>query len=198
MLTPRLLLSLVPAVLLTAGAVLWLLPGAGERGGSDAELTSPLDAEFDYFITNMQRVSFAATGQTLHTLEAARVVHYPADDRAELERPSLVWYEEDMAPWRLSANAGTLRGAGTEAEDLLELRDDVVLTHPRDDGATFTARTSRLDAVLATREFSTDQPVTLDSGTMHTDSIGMRGNLRDRHVELLQDVRGRHAPITQR
>jgi lipopolysaccharide export system protein LptC len=197
MLTPRLLFPLIPAVLLTAGAVLWLLPSASQRAGSGAEAESPLDADFDYFVTTMHRVTFTPEGQQMHTLEAARVVHYPDDDRAELERPALEWYEKDAAPWNLSADAGTLRGATSDAEDLLELRDNVVLTRPLENGSTFTARTSRLDAVLATREFSTDQPVTLDSGDMHMDGIGMRGNVRDRHVELLQNVRGRHAPITR-
>jgi LPS export ABC transporter protein LptC len=196
----RPLLTLVPAALLTAGAVLWLLPGAGQRvigNGEDAE--SPLNAEFDYFISGMQRVAFTAQGQRLHTLEATRVVHYPADDRAELEHPSLVWSEQvAVSPWTLSANAGTLLGASTDAEDLLQLRDNVVLSRLLDDGTAFTARTSLLNAVLATQEFSTDQPVTFDSENTHMEGIGMRGNLRDHHVELLQDVRGRHAPITQR
>jgi LPS export ABC transporter protein LptC len=197
MLSPRLLLPLIPAVLLTAAAVLWLLPGAGQRAGSAAEAESPLDADFDYFVTRMQRLTFTLEGQPMHTLEAARVVHYPADDRAELERPALEWYEQDAAPWHLSSDSGTLRGATSDAEDLLELRDNVVLTRLLADGSTFTARSSRLDAVLATREFSTDQPVTLDSGDMHMDGIGMRGKVRDHHVELLQNVRGRHAPITR-
>ncbi|MDR0781770.1 MAG: LPS export ABC transporter periplasmic protein LptC [Pseudomonadales bacterium] len=195
MLTYRLLLSLVPAVLLIAALVLWL-PGVSERGGAaNDDAASPLDADFDYFASTMHRASFNAQGQTLHTLEAMRVVHYPADDHTELEHPALVWYPTDAAPWTLSANAGTLHGANTEGEDRLELRDNVVLRYPLSDGATFTVHTARLDAVPATQDFSTEQPVTLDSPDMHMDSIGMRGNLRDHHVELLHEVRGRHAPL---
>jgi lipopolysaccharide export system protein LptC len=198
MLQRRLLLTLLPAALLTAGAVLWLLPRTAERGASQAESSTPIDAEFDYFITQMKRVTFSAEGLMVNTLKADRVVNYPAGDRAELEHPDMVWYETDAAPWMLIANAGTLRGAGTEAEDLLELRDQVELKRPLQDGTMFVARTSRLDAVIPTREFATDQPVTLETGDMHMDSIGMRGNLFENRVELLEDVRGRHAPIATR
>jgi|GEM_PF-771566 Uncharacterized protein conserved in bacteria len=197
MLPRRLLLTLLPSVLLIGGVVSWLLPGVVERSDVPEAERSPLEAEFDYYIDGMRRFSFEADGRTKHRLEATRVEHYPVDDHAELEQPSLLWYQTDEAPWMLRANAGTLHGTGSEAEDWLELRDDVVLTRPLQDGSTLTARSSRVDAMLATREFSTDQAVTLDTADMHMDSIGMRGNLLDNYVELLDDVRGRHEPKTR-
>jgi LPS export ABC transporter protein LptC len=197
MLTRRLLLTLLPAALLCLGAVLWLFPGSEPSPDEEAESAALLGAEFDYFIGAMQRVSFSADDSPLYSLQALRVEHYPSDDHADLTQPTVVWFDASAAPWTLSAQRGTLHGTHTGAEDLLQLRDNVLLSHPLEGGAPLTVRSSALDAALATRQFSTEEPVTIESDTLRLDSTGLRGDLRDNHVELLHEVRGRHVPLPQ-
>lgn len=189
----QLFLTLFPAVALVLAAVLWL---QGRSTGEDAITApqTPLGEKSDYFITGMQRSMLAPDGNPTHTLQAARVTHYPEGDHAELEQPAFVWFPATGTPWSLSAQAGTLYGNGEQADDHLELREQVELEHVLDDGSTLRVRTSQLDAAIAAREFSTDRPVTLDSAVQHLEGVGMHGNLLDNHLTLLHEVRGRHDP----
>ncbi|HWK54678.1 MAG TPA: LPS export ABC transporter periplasmic protein LptC [Hyphomicrobiales bacterium] len=189
----QLFLTLFPAVALVLAAVLWLQGrSTGEEGL--ATLDTPPGEEFDYFITGMQRSMLAPDGHPTHTLQAARVTHYPEGDRAELALPTFVWFPETGTPWSLSARTGTLYGNGEQADDHLELREQVELERVLADGSTLLARTSQLDAAIAAREFSTDRPVTIDSAAQHMESVGMHGDLLGNRLNLLQEVRGRHDP----
>lgn len=189
----HLFLTLFPAVALVLAAVLWL---QGRSTGEDAlntQQTLPGE-DFDYFITGMQRSMLAQNGKPTHTLQADRVTHYPDGDRAALQRPAFVWFPQTGNPWSLSARTGTLYGNGEQPDDHLTLNEQVELERVLADGSTLRVRTSQLDAALATREFSTDRPVTLDSAAQHMEGVGLYGNLIDNRLNLLHEVRGRHDP----
>ena len=187
--------TVLPAAVLVVAGVLWL-QSRTDAPTVDAEAgTSPFDEDFDYFIAGMRRANFTGDGRLAHLLDAMRVVHYPADDRAELELPRFVWYADDGASSELTSLEGTLFGANSPEPDQLRLREDVTLQRPLEGGGTLVVRTTVLDADIESRQFQTDRPVTLESEDLYLESIGMHGDLQGNRLDLLNDVRGRHEPV---
>ncbi len=123
----RLLLPMLVLVLAGVGAALIV----GETSRSDAPSvtagTSPLEANYDYYIQNMRSTRFGSDGQPVSQLTAERVMHYPDGDRAELQTPRFKAFGGENDAWQVSAATGTLAPDAERREDRLELQGDVAL-----------------------------------------------------------------------
>jgi len=184
--------QILPA-LLAIGLVTWWLGTRHAAVKPETQVEeNPLNADFDYFISGMNRTTFANNNGQLHHLEAAEVRHYPSDDRAELEQPRFSWFVATNKPWTVQSVTGQLSRQANEKADLLELEDQVRLSKPLPDGDTLVVETAKLDVDIATKSFTTAEPVSLSSATMQLESRGMTGELDSNRLELLNEVSGRH------
>lgn len=142
----------------------------------------------DYRLTDVRLRVYDADGALHYRLDAARVIHYPDPDRAELSAPRLRWYPRPEAvPWRVQSPQGEILDRGEEVRLLGRVRIDRAAVG---DHAAVAVRTRDL-LVWPRRDLArTDAPVSLRSGGAQMEGIGMRADLAQDRLLLLSTVRG--------
>jgi len=68
----------------------------------------------DYYIENFTTTGMDETGQRRYTLKAERLVHYPDDNTALLDKPHLIQYPAGQAPTHTYAESGWVSSDGEE------------------------------------------------------------------------------------
>lgn len=198
--TPATLIAKLRLPVLLAGSIGLLLLML-DLASKDAEtLTalasdSPMAQDFDYYITDMSTTRFSATGQPAWRLQASRVTHYPDGDIARLDNPRFSYYSESSAPWQVTADNGTLSPDAERGEDRLELEGDVLLWQAVTDTKVTEITTEFLTVFTDSEEVATAAPVLLVTPGTRLQGIGMRALLVQDFYELLNSVRGSHAPL---
>jgi LPS export ABC transporter protein LptC len=83
----------------------------------------------DYYIEYFSSFGVDADGKQ-YELEADRMVHYPLDNKALLDRPHITQYDENSNPFHIYADSGWLFSDGTE----ILLTDNVKLIQSQGTG----------------------------------------------------------------
>jgi lipopolysaccharide export system protein LptC len=78
------------------------------------ELTFEQRHDPDYYIENFIAVGMDIDGNRKYVLEAARLVHYPDDDTALLDKPHIIQHTPDRAPTHVYAETGWVSPDGDE------------------------------------------------------------------------------------
>lgn len=68
----------------------------------------------DYYIDNFTATGMDDQGHRKYVLEAERLVHYPDDDTALLDKPHVIQYEPEQAPRHTYADSGWVSADGDE------------------------------------------------------------------------------------
>ncbi|AOF80678.1 LPS export ABC transporter periplasmic protein LptC [Methyloversatilis sp. RAC08] len=149
-----------------AGMTIWL-----ERTTriEDKPSSGSLRHDPDVIIDNFTLYRYDETGAIQHTLTARQMRHYPDDDSAELDHPTLR-YEGKLAPTHISSERALLTKDGKEAI----LRDNVrVLREASPGRAEMTLATSLLYVYPEEEIARTDQPVRMTQGKSVATGVGM-------------------------
>ncbi len=101
---------------------------------ADAEANDP-----DYYVEFFTSYGVDASGKQ-YQLEADRLVHYPLDNKALLDRPHLVQTDPDGAPMHIYADSGWLFSDGDE----ILLTENVKVIRGRGKGVGGAATTDRM------------------------------------------------------
>ena len=128
-----------------------------------------------------------AGGAVAYALRAVSQTRFN-DGGIEWSRPSLQWYEDGDADWRVEAE----RGYAAPAADNLRLSGNVALVRRGGAGDALTLTTSWLDIDLAGEILSTNQPVRMTAGGLRQDAAGLVLDLPEDSLLMLGGVRGSH------
>lgn len=186
-------ISLV-ATLVISVVVLWetppriLIPFGAEGEG----------ARFPYaVIENAHSKHFDPDGNLSYEFVASTLRHFRLDlsrvsegDYTSLESPKLTLYT-DGQPWYVTADHGELGERGT----LLTLWPNVRIWQEENAGQITELMTTRLEIRPGEKVVSTDAEVKISSPQGRLDALGMRVDLENKRIELLNRVRGYHEPI---
>lgn len=185
-------LLLTAAILLAF--ILFGLIGTREEtpAGTTAESPSPLEAEYDYYMSGMVLDRFTPDGKRSYRITSDQVTHYPTGDNSILDNPAMIWLEAERSPWLLTARGGALSPDPVTSEDRLVLQDQVVAESTTGTGKALTITTESLNVMPASKEISTEALVVLDSNGTHLSSKGMQADLEQDHINLLNGVSGHH------
>ncbi len=104
-----LLLGVVAAL---ATLSLWMQLGVLEQPAPPVDVTERHDP--DYYIENFTAYGVDQTGQRKYVLEAERMVHYPDDNTALLDKPHVIQYESGRGPKHVYADSGWMSMDGDE------------------------------------------------------------------------------------
>ena len=138
-----------------------------------------------------------AAGQLGYALQAAQQTRF-SDNRIEWRRPSLQWYGDGGANWRVEADSGVSRADG----ESLNLSGDVMLRRDgngdgdgdqNSNAASLVVTTTSLDVDLPGEFVSTAAPVEMTSGPLRQSATGLELDLAADSLRLLGDVKGSHA-----
>jgi lipopolysaccharide export system protein LptC len=105
-------LLIVGILILFAAFSFWLQMGIEDRPEREEDPRARHDP--DYYIENFTTTGMDETGHPRYVLKAERLVHYPDDNTALLDKPCLTQFEPGEAPTRTCAESGWVSPDGEE------------------------------------------------------------------------------------
>ena len=100
-------------VIVLAGITAWMQMSLLDES-IDEELVLAESHDPDYYIENFVAVGMDTNGARQYVLEAERMVHFPDDDTALLDKPHVIQYEPDRAPTHIYSETGWISANGDE------------------------------------------------------------------------------------
>ena len=167
------------ALALLVGLTIWLNRLVQEP---PARADGSMRHDPDLIVDNFNARKLGEDGSVLYTLAANKMVHYPDDDTAHLEKVTLEAFEPGQPKVTVTADKGRLeqRGQRVLAEG------NVVLVRDADPKAKTEAARLTTDKMLVIPDDGiarTSSPVTLDSLSSHSTSMGFELNNHTRTLK---------------
>jgi lipopolysaccharide export system protein LptC len=171
-------------LLILAGSGWYLLEKDSDQLRTSASATGP-----DAFIEDMDLKVMDEQGRLEYRVKARRMVHFPSDERFDLEQPDIRIMQGNGDNWYIRSE----RGEATEAADIIWLLGAVDISRPQ------TTASSRLHIVtsdLLVRPddeiAETENEATISSDLFRVNAIGMKADFRNDTLELRSRVRGQY------
>jgi lipopolysaccharide export system protein LptC len=176
----------VPTLMLAALAALtWWLDKKVQPLGPARDSASRNDP--DVVVENFEATRMNDEGLQRYAIVAKKMVHYPGDNSAVLDQPTLTHFDPETAPVSIRANQGLLSSNG---ENAYFTGDVQVRRAAYGDNAEMALFTTFLHAIPNQDLVKTDREVTMVSGNSTVKSVGLEFNNKTREVKLLSNVKG--------
>jgi lipopolysaccharide export system protein LptC len=176
----------VPGLMLAALAALtWWLDKKVQPLGPARDSASRNDP--DVVVENFEATRMNDDGLARYAIIAKKMVHYPGDNSAVLDQPTLIHFDAETAPVSIRANQGMLSSNG---ENAYFTGDVQVRRAAYGDSAEMALFTTFLHAIPSQDLVKTDREVTMVSGNSTVKSVGLEFNNKTREVKLLSNVKG--------
>ena len=184
--TPALIALLLLGIAGAQGVYWWLAP-------------SPKVSDFvgpprsGYVLTNFRLWSYDEDGQPSFGMNAPHLERREGDESLYINAPKydLPSNQPGVPDWSGDSTYAWVDKAGT----LLKLQGAVYMHRPAfADTPPADLRTTEVTAWPKENRMQTDAPAQLTQGDSRMTGIGMRANLNDNHLELLNDVHGTFVP----
>lgn len=146
---------------------------------------TPLQVQSNYFLINSDLRKFNQKGELTLTVSSEDVEQDPRNNSARLSEPRLKLFGEGEVQWTISAELGTISRSG----DQLDLERQVVI---ESDQRRTVLQTATLTLLPEQNLAITDQPVTLQTPHGTTRAVGLKADMNENRIELLQQVRGQY------
>jgi lipopolysaccharide export system protein LptC len=151
----------------------------------------------DLFLHDFKAITFDANGKPRETLSAALARHYPDDESAELDTPTLSLSEPDRPAMTITAERGRIDGDRAHGE----FSGNVVVTRdadptPSKDGPNgpVTLRTESLKVATKEQRVSTDRAVTIEEPRGIIRGQGLEFDNKAKVVRIRSRVNGTFQP----
>ena len=186
---PRLydrLAATVSVVLLTVLALFTIyLARAAERDRARAAPASVAPGQPDYFVDRLALLTMTSTGAPGYRIEAHRLVHFPDDDTARFESPTLISLTPDRPRLTVTADTGLLFNPTPQREQSVHLSGHVRLTRAATGQSGLLQADTDFAIVLPDRDLvQTDRAVQIRLGEHRLDGVGMELNTSTRQLRL--------------
>lgn len=140
------------------------------------------------FISKPRWEVYTANGEPSQTLHADQLEKWSKNEPAYLQRPLLEFQDRQQRDWRVSAQQGWV-----EAQHrVIQLRGQVVVERDAPGGQIMNASMETLEINHTSGLLSSDTAVEITLGSWHFNANGLRANMNEPRVTLLNDVRGIH------
>lgn len=137
------------------------------------------ERDADMLIDGADITQFSDEGTLQYRLIAERIRHYDVDALTALTAPTMSLHDDDGAPWVARARLGSVqRTPAPQAEEVIYLREDVVLEQVRADGNRVRLTTAAIDLYPGRQYAETDQNVMIESHIGRTTATGLEGDLQ--------------------
>lgn len=179
----------LPLILLLITAATWWLLGTLQQEQqirTQTKRTGP-----NHYMENFTAIVMNDQGRPKHKLVAARMVHFPDDDRTDLELPDFTFHQyPEQNVWSVKADSGTVLSNGDE----IQLQGNVNIHGSDKDHGPLTVKTDRLRILPDNNFAETKQAIHITRGRHTVDAIGAKLYLNDQTLHLLSQVRGTYVP----
>jgi len=155
----------------------------------------------DYYMTDFIIRGKDVGGLPKFQLAAVRMKHYPYDDHSDLVKPKMLFYTQDGPPWNVESETGRINnvkyqsGLKNLTSKRITLYGRVTIIQPKSDkGPEVKIHTRDLKYEPTTNYLSTDNSVEYQSGANKIKGVGLRANLKDGFIRILNKSRARYEP----
>lgn len=100
-------------VIVLGGITVWMQADLLAESDNEEQVISE-NHDPDYYIENFTAVGMDTEGNRQYVLEAERMVHFPDDDTALLDKPHVIQYATDRAPTHIYSETGWISANGDE------------------------------------------------------------------------------------
>jgi lipopolysaccharide export system protein LptC len=149
--------------------------------------SNPVGTNPDYIVYGLSATRMDEAGRVKHTLKAARMTHYPSDDRTVLEHPQFVTYSEARAPVTITARDALMSANG---ENVYFENDVRVVRAPYANATELVVETSYLHVIPDKHVAQTDRAVTIRDAHAVVTASGLELNSETRLLQLHGRVKG--------
>ena len=158
--------------------------------GSPPKLLSTQTSNINprYYLFNAKSTHFDESGALSMTMKSDAVQHNPKDDSSILKQPRIALYRDGVLDWTVRS----VSGVADQNAQRIDLQQRVIIASG--DNQTV-LRTPFLALYPDEERAETDKPVTMQSPTGFTRSIGLIANMKTKHVQLLDQVRGQYNAV---
>jgi len=177
---------LVVFVGLLALASYWVLEiiQSNKSGNGQEVRTRP-----DYWVENFNFVKMLPNGQNDYRIVGTKLVHYPADDHADVTLPVMTNLDPTRLPMTTRSERGVVKNIANQSENEVHLYEKVVVNRPKTDKSDrLQLNTEYLLAYPDKHTMETNLPVEILSGDTITTGVGMKANNETQQMEILADV----------
>ena len=143
-------------------------------------------------VENINLVRYGTDGKPLYRMAARRMLHFAANDVAELENPRFTKVGTDGLLLTITANNATMQQGTGEAKfrGNVQVVRDATAARPA-----LKAQTETLHLLAEKDLVTTDQAVTIAEGNTRFTGVGMEINRRTRQFTLLSQVKGTYDAV---
>jgi lipopolysaccharide export system protein LptC len=140
----------------------------------------------DSFVTDMELHVMDRSGRLQYRLRSASMVHYPDEERIDLEHPVIDVNQQHGSVWHITAD----QGQSTDSGDRVWLRGTVDIRRPA--GPSVSPLHIRTSDMLVQPKVSlaeTDRPARITGENYRIDTTGLKADFRKKQLELRSRVR---------
>lgn len=148
---------------------------------------SQTNGSSEFYLINVHSRQYDELGTLDTTINSTHIKHRPSDNSIQVDEPLINLYDQGLAQWKISAQRGVIYDEG----DKIDLTQRVVIIS--NDQIT-SLKTPQLFIYPNKKLVNTEQAVTLHSANGFTRAVGMRANLAEKTIVLLDKVRGQYEP----
>lgn len=167
----------------------WWLVKNSPRAAAPAE-ERPVSTEPDYTMEQFALERFDAKGRLKLRIEGARLKHFPATDRIEIEGAQIRAIAEDGRVTLARARQALGNGDGSE----VQLRGGAEVTSTDANGAPLVMRSEFLHAFLVTEQVRSHLPVQVQMGSSQLSAAGLDYDHGARRLDLVGPMRAELTP----
>ena len=143
----------------------------------------------DFYIEGFLAVRMNPDGSRRYELTGTRLTHYAEEKGSMLESPSLLYYDYERAPIKVSSDTAEVEGSGKN----VYFRGNVTIARPAfDSNPPLGLATDYLHVIPDQEIAKTDQPVTMTEGNSTARSVGLEFDNRAQKIKLLSTVQAHY------
>ncbi len=145
----------------------------------------------DTIVNNLTVQQFDAKGQLSHYLQTPLMHHVPLDNTYHLTTPHIIIAKPSQANWDIQSHEATIIHGGEE----ITFYKNVIIHQKQDkQNPETTFKTEELTYSPKAQMATTPKEISFTQAGNIVQSIGMKANLADNHIQLLSNARGTYAP----
>lgn len=182
------LIAWSPVILLLLLALLtWWLDARVRMPDTRIDAASEKDPEF--YVEGFMAVRMNPDGTRRYELAGTRLTHYSNERGSLLESPSLLYYDYERAPVKVSSDTAEVEGGGKN----VYFRGNVTIQRQAfGDNPPLGVATDYLHVIPDEEIAKTDQPVTMTEGNSTVRSVGLEFDNKTRKILLLSKVQAHY------
>lgn len=181
----RRFLLLIISILLITGVVFAFF--AGHKNTDNIATDDAITNDEDYFADNIKLVKYSKKGALYYEMQGVHITHNDTSDTALVTQPMMTLYADKNVQWHIKANDGKLYNH----QQTVDLTNDVVISKFENNinKPALMLTTNSMTLHPDTNTFATNDAVTIETDSTHTTATGMKANVDNNHIELLNNVR---------